>query len=337
MHILVTGGMGGVGRPTVQWLLDRGHTVRVLDLKISQPIEGAECLEGDITDFASLGPMMEGIDGVIHLAAIPDPDLGPEHTIFEVNVGGTFNIYRAAADAGIQRVVCASSINALGYNYGIKFPEHQLRYFPIDESHPTFTTDPYSFSKRAIEDIGAYFHRREGITSVFLRYPAVYNTQAEDGLVLLEFLIKCREQTIAVMALPEPERSQRIAGIISAFEARAAAREWETGPDWDLEDTGVMFGRSNFWTSLDVRDAAQAAEKGLLADLKGSHVLYVSNTENFAGIPSRDLAKAWFPAVAEWRAPVEGTQSLVSIDAARALIGFEPAFPLHSKGWSNTG
>jgi len=328
MHILVTGGMGAVGRPTVQWLLDRGHTVRVLDLKVSRPIDGAECLEGDITDFASLGPMMAGIDGVIHLAAIPDPDLGPEHTIFEVNVGGTFNIYRAAADAGIGRMVCASSINALGYNYGIKFPEHQLRYFPIDEAHPTYTTDPYSFSKRAIEDIGAYFYRREGITSVFLRYPAVYDTQSEDGAMLLQFLIESGEQTAAVMALPEPERSRRVAGIIAAFEARAAAREWETGPNWDLEDSDVMFGRSNFWTSLDVRDAAQAAEKGLLADLKGSHALYVSNADNFVGIPSRDLAAVWFTAVAEWRAPVKGTETLVSIDAARALIGFEPAYPL---------
>ncbi|MCU0522378.1 MAG: NAD(P)-dependent oxidoreductase, partial [Anaerolineae bacterium] len=210
MHILVTGGMGAVGRPTVQWLLDRGHTVRVLDLKVDRPIDGAECLEGDITDFTSLGPMMAGIDGVIHLAAIPDPDLGPEHTIFKVNVGGTFNIYRAAADAGIGRVVCASSINALGYNYGITFPEGQLRYFPIDEAHPTYTTDPYSFSKRTIEDIGAYFYRREGITSVFLRYPAVYDTQAEDGSMLLEFVVECREETAAFMALPEPERSRRV-------------------------------------------------------------------------------------------------------------------------------
>ena len=331
MHILVTGGMGGVGRPTVQWLLERGHTVRVLDLKVDRPIDGAECLEGDITDFTALGPVMAGIDGVVHLAAIPDPDLGPEHTIFEVNVGGTFNIFRAAADAGIRRVVCAGSINALGYNYGIKFPKHQLRYFPIDEAHPTYTTDPYSFSKRTIEDIGAYFWRREGVTSVFLRYPAVYDTQAENGAMLLEFVVECREQTAEVMALPEPERSRRVERIISEFEARAAAREWEKGPDWDLKDTDVMFGRSNLWTSLDVRDAARAAELGLLADLEGSHAIYVSNAHNFVGIPSRELAAAWFPEVTEWRAPVEGTETLVSIDAARALIGFEPAFPFTDK------
>ena len=54
MRILVTGGMGDVGRPIVQWLLDKGHEVRVLDLKCESPIEGAECREGSIQDFETL-------------------------------------------------------------------------------------------------------------------------------------------------------------------------------------------------------------------------------------------------------------------------------------------
>ncbi len=82
---------------------------------------------------------------------------------------GTFNIFRAAADAGIRRVVCASSINALAYNC-IKFPEGQLSYFPIDEAHPTYTTDPTP-SPRASPRRSALLRRREGITSAFLRFP----------------------------------------------------------------------------------------------------------------------------------------------------------------------
>ena len=101
MHILVTGGMGEIGRPTAKVLLEHGHQVRVLDLAIKKPIEGAECLEGDVTDFASLAPAMQGIDGVIHLAAVRHPGLAPEHTIFHINVTGTFNVFRAAADAGV--------------------------------------------------------------------------------------------------------------------------------------------------------------------------------------------------------------------------------------------
>ena len=327
MHILVTGGMGSIGRPTVHWLLDHGHEVRVLDLKIDEPIEGAECLEGNITDFASLAPVMEDIDGVIHLAAIVHPGLGPEHAIFAVNAGGTFNIFRAAANAGIRRVVCASSINALGYNFGIKFPEGQLQYFPIDEAHPTYTTDPYSFTKGMTEEIGAYFWRREGISSVFLRFPAVYDTNTPEPSMLMGFIEGCRRETAAVMALPEPDRTRRVQEVIADFERRAAAREWEEGFDWTFEDAYLMFGRSNFWTGLDVRDAAQAAEKGLLADYEGSHPLYITDAHNCVGLPSRDLARVWFPEVTEWRASVEGSETLVSIDAARTLIGFEPAFP----------
>ena len=54
-----------------------------------------------------------------------------------------------------------------------------VEYFPIDEQHPTFTTDSYSFSKQVMEEIGAYFWRREGISSVLLRLPGVYEIRAE--------------------------------------------------------------------------------------------------------------------------------------------------------------
>ena len=327
MRILVTGGMGEVGRPTVEWLLSHGHEVRVLDLTVDKPIEGAECIQGSITDFDKLGPLMEGMDGVVHLAAYRHPALAPEHRLFEVNVGGTFNVFRAAADAGIKRVVCASSINAVGYNFGIRFPKGQLRYFPLDEDHPTYTTDPYSFSKQTIEQIGAYFWRRERIASLFLRFPAVYDLHAEGGGLLVSFVTECGHQTTEIMELSAPQRRRRIEGIITDFERRATAREWEAVFSFDFPDAFVMFGRSNFWTSVDVRDAAQAVEKSLLADLKGSHALYIIDEHNFRGMPSRELVKTWFPEITTWKAPTKGTESLISIEKARELIGFEPKYP----------
>lgn len=326
MRILVTGGMGEVGRPMVQWLLDKGHEVRVLDLSCSAPIEGAECRTGDVTDFEALHDHVAGMEGVIHLAAYRHPSMAPEPALFHVNVDGTFNVFRAAIDAGIQRLVCASSINALGYNFGISFTKEQLRYFPIDEEHPTRTTDPYSFSKQMIEQIGHYFWRRAGVSSLFLRFPAVYDLNAPGASILRDFVEGCRKDTAAVMALPEPQRSQRVQAIIDDFEARAGSGEWEAKFDLSFPDGHIMFGRSNFWTSLDARDAAQAAEKGLLANVEGSHAVYVTDDRNFVNIPSRDLVKVWFPNVTTWKDPVTGTNSLVSIDRARALIDFEPHF-----------
>ncbi len=334
MRILVTGGMGDVGRPIVQWLLDKGHKVRVLDLRCEPPIEGAECREGSILDFTALHKHMDGMEAVIHLAAYREPSMAPETQLFQVNVDGTFKIFRAAADAGIKRVVCASSINALGYFFGIKFPEDQLRYFPIDEQHPTYTTDPYSFSKQMIEEIGRYFWRREGITSLFLRFPLVIDQAAsgnEDSIAIKMKLLmeQCKVQTAKVMNLPEPQRSQQVSVFITEYEARAQTRilEFEFDFSYAPESTPMMVGRANFWTVLDVRDAAQSVEKGLLADYEGSHVAYVTDDQNYLGLSSRELVKVWFPDVMTWKRPVSGTQSLVSINFVRELIGFEVAYP----------
>jgi nucleoside-diphosphate-sugar epimerase len=49
--------------------------------------------------------------------------------------------------------------------------------FSIDEEHPLYTTDPNSFSKQMIEEFGGYFWRRAGVSSVFLRFPAVYDLE----------------------------------------------------------------------------------------------------------------------------------------------------------------
>ena len=327
MKILVTGGMGDVGRPTVEWLLAHGHEVRVLDLRVEDPIPGADCRTGDVTDFATVRELVTGMEGVVHLAAYRHPSLAPSQELFRVNVGGTFNVFQAAAEAGIRRVVCASSINALGYNFGVTFPEGQLSYFPIDEDHPLYTTDPYSFSKQMIEDIGGYFWRREEMSSLFLRFPAVYDLHAPGPSILRAFVEMCYGQTSAVLALPEPARTERVRSIVTDFERRAASREWEAKFDLTFSDGAVMFGRSNFWTSLDVRDAAQAIEKGLLADFEGSHAVYVTDARNFVGLPSEELARVFFPEVTARKKPLVGVETLVSIDKARNLIGFDPQYP----------
>jgi nucleoside-diphosphate-sugar epimerase len=343
MRILVTGGMGDVGRPIINWLLDKGHTVRVLDLRCEPPIAGAECRQGSILDFASLHQHMQGMEGVVHLAAYREPSMAPETQLFQVNVGGTFKVFRAAADAGIKRVVCASSINALGYYFGITFPPGQLRYFPIDEAHPTYTSDPYSFSKQMIEEIGRYFWRREGITSLFLRYPLVVDPFAKGSVdsiaTKMKWLMeKCKMQMDQLIDLPEPQRSQQVDQYITAYQARAQTRVLESEFDFDNapESTPMMIGRANFWTVLDVRDAAQAAEKGLLADYQGSHVAFINDDRNYLGLPSEELLKVWFPDVTDRKRPLSGTQSLVSIDYARQLIGFEIKHPYQQPNQGTT-
>jgi nucleoside-diphosphate-sugar epimerase len=289
-------------------------------------IEGAAYHSGDVTDYVQVRHAVEGMEAVVHLAAVRHPSLAPGQEVFRVNGAGTFNIYQAAAEVGIRRVVSASSINALGYNFGIK--EFPLLYFPMDEEHPTYTTDPYSFSKRVVEEIAAYFYRREGISGVLLRLPAVYEVQGE-AVWIQEALARIRAAYDALLSMPEAARRQRVKEIITKFEAMRTKRVWEYPADESIyQDAEAMlaFGRSNFWASIDARDSAQAIEKALLADYEGSHPLFINDSHNFVGIDSHMLAETFFPEVTTWKRAVQGTESLVSIDKARQLIGFKPEY-----------
>ena len=278
MRVLVTGGTGSVGRAAVRRLVGKGDKVTVVGRRKAQ-VEGAKYVSCDVTDYDALRPLCEGMEAIVHLAAIPAPVLGPAQELFRVNCTGTFNIFQAAAETGIKRVVPASSINALGYYFGVtRFP---IRYFPIDEDHPTYTTDSYSFSKQIVEEIAAYFYRREGINSVCLRLPSV-------------------------------------------LDAGGVALKRMTGFFKDYPDLWRAFGRDNFWTMIDDRDAALAIELGLIADFQGSHAVYVNDCMNMTGLDSEELLRKHFPEVKERRHPIIGDETLLSNAKAKELIGYEP-------------
>jgi nucleoside-diphosphate-sugar epimerase len=276
MNILVTGGSGGVGRGVVARLKNSGHNVRVVDVHSGQDRQaGVEYVECDITRFDDLLEQVRGMEGIVHLAAYAYPAAAPGHEIFRVNCWGTYNVYEAAAAEGIKRVACASSINALGFNYGVKhFP---IEYFPIDEDHPTFTTDPYSFSKQTLESIAAYYWRRDGIASTCLRMPFVYShdqgrSWAEDMLGTYK-----RVMTELLSASPEKQRDwmgKILVGVAEARRGRLNEKPWV--PDESSKPDPVFFagfGYTDFWAIIAVEDAAQAFEKSLLADFEGSHPL----------------------------------------------------------------
>lgn len=348
MKLLVTGGIGSVGRVAVARLVRNGFHVRVIDRvpeseidhEAQAEIAGADYRQVDITDYASLGPHFAGIDAVVHLAAIPNPGGVTESELWRINCNGAFNVYRAAADAGIKRVVSASSINALGYNYGIKsFP---IRYFPIDEDHPTFTTDPYSFSKVVLEETGAYFWRREGISGVQLRFPHVFRVDSRWAPRMKEFHDRRAQALADLMAAPEAERRARIDAMIAYHDAERAERPQEQSMEEQRRryrrregqppppEVLLMFGRADFWAIIHSEDAALAIERGVAADYAGSHPLFVNDAENSAGVPSKELAALFFPEVTAWKRAVEGTETLVSFERARVLIGFEPEHALQA-------
>ena len=173
MKILVTGGAGRVGLPLVELLLSQGHQVTAAGRSAERDVPGAAYVSLDVTCFEAVREVVADHQRVIHLAAIPNPGriAGPE--IFRINCTGTYNVLQASVDAGIDHVAIASSINALGQKFGRQpWPVH---YFPIDEDHPQLTSDPYSLSKQITEELGRYFWRKDGLSSLSLRIPFVFS------------------------------------------------------------------------------------------------------------------------------------------------------------------
>jgi nucleoside-diphosphate-sugar epimerase len=248
MRVLVTGGTGAVGREAVKRLVAHDHDVTVIGRTANLEIPGAAYRQCDIVDFGCLTECMRGMETVVHLAAIPNPGLGTGEAIFHVNDTGTFNVYRAAANAGIGRIVSASSINALGYNFGTK--RFRLQYFPMDEAHPSYTTDPYSFSKQIMEEIGYYFWRREGVSSVFLRLPGVYEVTEENEERMQGWRTATMQAYQELLAKPEEEQRAFAREVVAQHDRLRAEHAFEVGETRvnlrDLPNARMMFGYSNF-------------------------------------------------------------------------------------------
>lgn len=335
MKIIVTGGIGNVGSAVVQRLVSRGHQVKVLDRRAEGEIPGAELVRCDITDFQALGGQMNGQEAVIHLAGLPYPGAGTGPEIFRINCSGTYNVYEAAAKAGVRRVVCASSINALGFNFGIEpFP---IRYFPIDEDHPGITTDPYSFSKQVLEDIAAYYWRREGISSICFRLPWVYQKSLVDMWMGKDYFINYRKLFNNMLADPEGDQKMRelIAWHNNLRAQRVFEKSWEDEgeeiPDFLKTATPqllMFFGWTDFWAVISAEDSAQAFEKAVSAHYDGSHALYVHERFNSVGLPAEELASVFYPEVKARKRALKDAECLVDMSRAQQLIGFEPEYSL---------
>lgn len=178
MNILVTGGLGKVGRWVVAELIDSSagkvaHHVTVLDLAPGPERGAVKYLLGDIQDLGQVMEAMVGADAVIHLAAIHNPNIATAPLVYQTNVVGTFNVHHAAYRLGVKRVVSASSNAIVGWSYSERF---EPDYLPIDEDHPLRPQDVYGLSKEIGETI-ARGYARKGVETVILRPSGVVTPQ----------------------------------------------------------------------------------------------------------------------------------------------------------------
>lgn len=169
MKIVVTGGSGQLGQAVLAELASHGHEVLNLDRRAHPG--GHPSLTVDLCAPDSLFEPCRGAGAIVHLAAFPAPGLVSDGETFNANVAITYNVLKAAAEVGVERVVLVSSTAAYGYIYGAA--DAVPDYLPLDEDHPSRPTDPYGLSKVVGERIADSFAAAGAMRIASLRFPGV--------------------------------------------------------------------------------------------------------------------------------------------------------------------
>jgi nucleoside-diphosphate-sugar epimerase len=174
---LVTGGAGFIGSNVAEALLRRGEKVRIFDDFSSgkrqnlRAIPAAEVVEGDLRDMAAVQRAVKGVTGVFHQAALRSVPRSVDNPLAtnDVNITGTLQLLMACRDAGVKRVVAASSSSVYGANEELPKREDQML-MPVS---------PYAASKLAGEHYCRIFSKLYNLETVSLRYFNVFGPRQD--------------------------------------------------------------------------------------------------------------------------------------------------------------
>jgi nucleoside-diphosphate-sugar epimerase len=228
---LVTGGAGFIGSHLAEFLADRGHRVRVLDNLLTGRFENmasfldrVEFIQGDIRDIATCRRAVEGVDYILHQAALPSVPRSIENPglAHDINVNGTLNILIAARDAGVRNVVLASSSSVYGDD-----PE-----LPKREGREGRPLSPYALTKLVNEKYGRMFFELYGLRTVSLRYFNVFGPRqdpASQYAAVIPLFITSVLNGKAPVIYGDGEQSRDFTYVANVVEANITAAECGAG------------------------------------------------------------------------------------------------------------
>ena len=181
MKTLVTGASGMLAGHVIRELANRHELILTSRREPPEELSDFLWVRGDLTSFDDCQRMVQGVKAIQHLGAQPWPVDHPEFresaeaqgipfdATLRTNVLGTYYLMQAAVKAGVRIVVMAGSNCALGHGYRVSSTPFPIQSLPINETHPCYPEDSYSFSKRAGEDLLASYTRAYGIRTYVTR------------------------------------------------------------------------------------------------------------------------------------------------------------------------
>jgi len=224
--IIVTGGAGFIGSHLVDRLIKEGNRVAIIDNLSTGKKENlnpeAEFYQTDIRDFEKILPVFKNVDYVFHLAAIPRVPVSIQDPIgtSQVNILGTINVFRAASDNKVKRVIFASSSSVYG-------DQERL---PLIETMIPNPISPYGLQKLVGEQWAGLFTNIYNLPVISLRYFNVYGPRIDPdsdySLVIGKFL-KLKSQNKPLTIFGDGEQTRGFCYVDDVVEANIKAMESE--------------------------------------------------------------------------------------------------------------
>lgn len=209
-RVLVTGAGGFIGSHLTEHLVDRGADVRafvrynsrndpgLLRLIPEERLDRVHILMGDLRDADALRTAVRDVDVIFHLGsliAIPYSYIHPRETV-ETNMLGALNVFEAARDSGVEKVVHTSTSEVYG----------TARYVPIDEDHPLQGQSPYSASKIGADKVAESFYRSFDVPIATIRPFNTYGPRQSARAVIPTIITQALVQEKVALGATHPTR-----------------------------------------------------------------------------------------------------------------------------------